>query len=151
MRNLDRLAKVAFTDFNKRVHTEDELFAFCRSQRVAVFDFPTNALGEYTLEENQECIVLDPGLKGGQRLWVFGHEVGHLLFHHPISQQFCANEQQHNIFIHKLDTQANYFATLFFIPKFLILSKAVGEIVEEHGYPLEMVSLRQEFYGRFKK
>jgi Zn-dependent peptidase ImmA (M78 family) len=148
MENLSRIAKAAFSHWNKAVITYDELQDYCARSRIIVLNHPTEYLGEYTIFENRDCIILDPGLQGGKLNWVFGHETGHFLYHHPYEQQF--HSYQENLFKEKLDFEADFFATIALIPVKELKTKTFNDILFEYNYPEEMIWIRKEIFDRYK-
>ena len=148
MKNLIRLSKEAFPQWNKEIIGRPELRDYCVRSNVIVLDHPTEYLGEYTIFENRDCIVLDPSLRNEMKTWVFGHEIGHQLFHHPYEQQFGYKE---NLFKDKLDFEADFFVCVAMCPTKLLKIKTLWELVDEFGYPEEMLRIRKEIHERYKR
>ena len=143
-----RIAKSAFPQWNKKIIGRPELREYCRKSKVVILEHPTEFLGEYTIFEKRDCIILDPNLKGEKKTWVFAHETGHQLFHHPYEQQFGYKQ---NLFKEKLDFEADFFGCVAMVPTKLLRAKTLGELIEEYDYPEEMLWIRKEIHERYKR
>jgi Zn-dependent peptidase ImmA (M78 family) len=151
MKAVIKVAKAAFPGWNKRVHTEVDLLDYVEQRKILLVSGETDSLGEYTLFKNRPAIILDPFLKNGMRAFVFSHEIGHDILHHPFSQKFKhGSEYAFDLFIEKLDYQANFFATILLVPK-SELRKSMQELIDEYGYTAEMLWLRKEYFERYKQ
>lgn len=150
MKVLAQKIKQCFPHWNEKIVTEDLLTEFCGKTGVFVFERETKHKGEFRLYDGLPSIQIDPRLVAGERLWVFAHEVGHVLFHHPLAQKFCATENLKNLFVQKMDFQANFFAAVSLIPKSEMKRKTLAEFMDEYNYPRELLELRQIYYERYK-
>lgn len=149
MRAIQKVARAAFPEWNKKVHTEADLLNYVEQRQILFIESPTDSLGEYTLYKNHPAIILEPSLKSGERNFVLSHEIGHDVLHHPFSQQFKPTDRARDLFIEKLDYQANFFATILLIPK-KELRKSLQDLADEYGYTNEMLWLRKEYFERYK-
>lgn len=150
MKAIVRAARGALPFWNEKVFAERDFEAYCRTNRIAVVEHKTKFSGEYLLVHNRPVIVLDPHLIKAKRLWVWAHEIAHHLLHHPYSQFFGGTQRARNLFVEKLDFQANFIAAIALVPLLLVKTKSFGEINDEFGYPRELLNLRKDYYERYK-
>jgi Zn-dependent peptidase ImmA (M78 family) len=142
---IERVAQRAMPRFNRRVYTERDLLLLCRRFGVIVIEAYTGELGLYFVHEGKPFIFLQPGLRGGLRVWVLAHEFAHFLLHAPSASTFTISMKR------KADFEANIIAALLLIPLSLVRTLLPGEIQEMYGYPRELTDIRKAVYEWFRR
>lgn len=131
--------KVPF--WNKKVFTESDLFDLCKIHKARHYeDSEMKGKGEYTIHRGVSFVIINKNLGKIEKLWVGLHELGHHLLHYPVPHRFSKGTKR------KLDREANIFASVALIPTYLVESKTLGDIVEEYGYPNDLILVRKEIY-----
>jgi Zn-dependent peptidase ImmA (M78 family) len=142
---IERVAQRVMPALNRRVYTERDLLKLCREQGVNVCEATTGYLGLYLVHQGRPFIILQPGLRGGLRLWVLCHEFVHCLLHAPNASTFTASMRR------KADYEANIIAALALVPFQLVKTALSGEIQAEFDYPPELMSIRKDIYECYRK
>lgn len=129
-------------DWNRIVYDEDATDRLLQRLRLPVVtDEAAKVKGEYIVDDDGfSMIVLKPNLKNPLKLWVVLHEIGHHLLHYPVNHRFSKGTRR------RMDREANFFAALALLPTWLVRSKTLEEIIEEYGYPLNLIKIRKEIY-----
>lgn len=141
---LSQILKKKVSFFNERVFSEEDFFTVCEQTDCSVIESPIRSKGEYAVYKNRSFIIFRKGLKNPLRLWVGLHEMGHHLLHYPVNHRFSRST------VHRLDREANFFAAIALMPTDLIKRKTLEEIIEEYGYPREIVLIRKDIFDNFR-
>lgn len=151
---LSQILKKKVFEWNEKVFTEDDITNICKVEKVRIFeDHSLKPKGEYTIHEGVPFILLRPNLKREMRLWVGAHELGHHLIHYPVPHRFSKGTKR------RMDREANFFAAIALIPTKIIEEKllteisvetALGEIMEEFAYPIDLILIRKDIYDTYK-
>lgn len=83
MKNLVPKLKKAFPFISERIVNEKDLFDFCAKKNCQIVFDREISTGVYVRFMGSDYIFLNPKLSGFWFLYVFAHEVGHLMFHAP--------------------------------------------------------------------
>ena len=129
------IIRLTAPDWNKRVFNEEDFHEFCETEGICITEAQIGVAGLYTIYGGIPFIVLDPTLRGGQKLWVEFHELAHHWLHIPDTELFdyCSG---------KREIQANMVAACALIPLPIVRSKTAYEIQQEYGYPSELLRFR---------
>jgi Zn-dependent peptidase ImmA (M78 family) len=111
---------------------------FCRRNKIYIVDDRKTAFGKYLRYKGTDFILINPRIDFKMRLWVIFHEIGHYIFHAPATQNFSIQMKRKN------DTEVNNFAAVMLMPKSLIRSKTLDELIED--FPLELIVIRKKIY-----
>lgn len=143
---LEQILTRRVPEWNKRVLTFDDFYLICEKEKLAVVeDENLKCKGEYGIYKNKPYIALKKQLKEPMKLWVGLHELGHHILHYPVNHRFSRST------LRRMDREANFFAAVALMPRFLVNSKTFGEIVEEYNYPNEIVYIRKDICDAYPK
>lgn len=151
---LTQIIKKKLPEWNERFFIEEDFYFLCQREQVRVMESEKfKHKGEYSIHKDICFILLNKKLNCGEKLWVGLHEFGHHLLHYPVNHRFSKGTRR------RMDREANFFAAVALIPTFLIeenmlvglsVREALGIIVEEFGYPKDLIKIRQEIYETYK-
>lgn len=142
-KKIDRL-KIGW---NERPLTEADLYRICRRFRISVTEMPLKTDGFYYRVLGRDFIAVNSRLAGPMKLQVLFHELGHFLFHTPESG---ATANFHGVGgSARIEREADIFALCALIPRPMVVSRTQAELIEDDGFPAEMVRQRFDILGRF--
>lgn len=142
---LSQIIKKKLPEWNAKIFNEEDIYQMSDKMRLPIIENKiAKAKGEYLIIDDNPMIILKPKLKTGDRIWVLFHEFGHHLLHYPVPHKFSKGLQR------RMDREANFFAVIALIPTPLVESKTLGEIMEEYGYPKDLILIRKEIYEAYK-
>lgn len=143
MRHLTDIARKYFPDFNRRVHTLDDLSNFADSQRIIVKETDLiEAPGEYRVFEKQPFIFIHKFARENFKPWIFAHETGHFILHDITYSTFSRSIKR------KVEFEANVFASVLLLPKFLLRTKTLYDLQDEYGHPKDFIMFRKDLSDR---
>jgi Zn-dependent peptidase ImmA (M78 family) len=133
--------------WNSRALTEDDFFKLCKKHKVTVFEMPLQVGGFYYCVLGRPYIAIDSRLNRWKKLFVMFHEFGHFLMHAP-DRGVTANFHGIGNRTRK-ELEADAFATCALLPRPLIESRSIQELVEEDGYTEDLVLDRLVLFRTF--
>lgn len=142
LRILDRLGREY--GLNQRVLAENDCHRICEAESISVHFEPMAWSGLYLMRRKRPQILVNSALAGAHRLIVLWHEIAHHFLHAP---QMCFYQRGS---LDKAEREANMLAAIALVPLPLLETVTMGEIQEEHGYPGDLLELRQKIYERLK-
>ena len=133
-----------FPDFNRRIHLDGDQDDFCKKNRVGRIETELiEDLGEFCVHREVPLILINKFVNRQFRPWVTWHEIGHVIFHSPLSCKFSTATR-------KIEIEANVVAALLLIPQHLLRTKQLWEIQEEFNYPRRLIEFRKDLYDNYK-
>lgn len=133
--------------WNEREMTESDFYRLCRRFKIKVVEMPLRTGGFYYRVMGRDFIAVDSRLPGEKKLLVLFHELGHFLFHTPESG---ATANFHGVGRRtRVEREADVFALCALIPKQLIETKTLQELVDEDGFTHEVVAERLSVFERY--
>lgn len=142
----DKISKLNF-GWNERPLSEADLFALCKRFKISVQEMPLSVGGFYYRVMGRDFIAVDSKLTRHQRLAVLFHELGHFLFHTPESG---ATANFHGVGRRtRQEAEADVFAVCAIVPRSLIESRSVQELIDIEGIPVDLVDARFEIFRRY--
>lgn len=133
--------------WNEREMTESDFYRLCRRFKIKVVEMPLRTGGFYYRVMGRDFIAVDSHLPGEKKLLVLFHELGHFLFHTPESG---ATANFHGVGRRtRVEREADVFALCALIPKQLIETKTLQELVDEDGFTHEVVAERLSVFERY--
>lgn len=126
-------------DWNERVHTEADAYAFCeRNQIITIETDLISDLGEYRTYKEKPFIFLHKFIDERFRNWVLHHEIGHFILHPATCAHFSDEVQKR-----KIEKEANFVSAVSLMPRHILEDKTLAEIQEEFGYPRKIILYRK--------
>lgn len=107
-------------------------------------EMPLRVGGFYYCMLGRHYIAVNSRLRSTTKLFVMFHEFAHYLIHAPdvgVTANFHGVGRKT-----RKEFEADAFATCALIPRQMIESRSVQELVEEDGLPEELISARVELY-----
>ncbi|MCW5959286.1 MAG: ImmA/IrrE family metallo-endopeptidase [Pyrinomonadaceae bacterium] len=139
---LSQLIKKKLPEWNEKIFGIKDLQAICvRERLIFVESIGRRAKGEYLRFSNRNMIILRANLGEGERRWIAFHELGHHFLH-------TANHRFSRGTARKMDREANFFAAVALLPKYLIENE--NESYSDGYYPAEMLRIRFEILREFR-
>ena len=133
--------------WNERPLTDIDFYDICDRFKVAVTEMPLATDGFYYRLMGRDFIAVDSRLSGPRKLAVLFHELGHFLFHTPKSG---ATANFHGVGRRtRKEIEADIFALCSLIPRCRVESRSFVELMEDEGFPAELVEARLEIYQRY--
>ena len=121
---------------------------------VRVMDLPLATWG-FTMDMAQNGIVIAVNrlLPPSRQLFTFGHEVGHVLMHHPDQLLTClTGSQEEQVDYNRLEVEATTIAAYLLIPQKAVIENlhcyGIKHIASEYMVPEELVVIRWVLYKR---
>lgn len=131
--------------WNERPLTECDFYNICKRFKISVAEMPLTVSGFYYRVTGKDFIAVDSRLSGPRKLLVLFHELGHFLLHTPDTG---ATANFHGIGRRsRKEIEADAFALCAIIPKSLLETRSIDEIVDE-GIDPDALRERVEIYGR---
>lgn len=128
-----------YPDWNKRILTYEDGVKLAESRGTFVRETDLiDDLGEYRVHRSQPFIFIHSFTTADYKPWVLWHEVGHDLFHTPLTCQFSLPSTRR-----KVEIEANVIAAIALIPLYIAKTKKFHEIQEEFDYPRELIMFRK--------
>jgi len=130
--------------WNEKPLTEGDFFRLCRRYRITVQEMPLRVGGFYYCMLGRHYIAVNSSLRSTPKLFVMFHEFAHYLIHAPdagVTASFHGVGRKT-----RKEFEADAFATCALIPRQMIESRSVQELVEEDGLPEELISARVELF-----
>lgn len=136
---IDKISKLRI-GWNQLPLTEVEFYRVCKRFKINVVEMPLRTGGFYYRVMGRDFIALDSRLAGPRKLAVLFHELGHFLFHAPESG---ATANFHGVGRRtRKEREADVFALCALIPRPMIESRSLQELIEEDGLPDDLVRER---------
>ena len=133
--------------WNERPLTEADFYRVCKRFNIEAQEVPISIGGFYYRMMGRDFIAVDSRLSGPRKLAVLFHELGHFLFHTPETGP-AANF--HGVGRRtRREREADVFAVCAVIPRLWIERRSTRELVEDDGFPREMIAARQEIYEKY--
>lgn len=132
--------------WNETQLDETVFYKLCRRHSVVVQEMPLRVSGFYYSVMGRHFIAVDSRLEPRQKLFVLFHEFGHFLFHSP-DDGTTANFHGVGKRTRK-EAEADAFALCALIPKLWVEERTPGELIDDEGFPSEMVRERFELFKR---
>lgn len=132
-------------EWNKRIYTEIDAYEYCETKLIGTIE--TNLikdLGEYRMHRGLPMILIHKFASANHRSWILWHEIGHDIFHTPLSCKFSPT------FRSIIEKEANIVAAVALIPLPLMKKKKFHEIHEEFNYPKKLIELRKSIFDNYK-
>jgi len=124
--------------------TETDFYVLCKRLKITVQEMPLTVGGFYYRVMGGDFIAINSSLAGPQKLAVLFHELGHFLFHTPASG---ATASFHGVGRRtRQECEADIFALCAIIPRSWIETRSIQEIIDDDGFPAEMVAARYEIF-----
>src|SRR5690242_9065854 len=124
--------------WNVKVHTLEDFYVYCAAHSITVCEEHSVAeRGLYIPCDGMPTIYLDCDLRGHEKTKAALHELGHYLFHPGGIHGYEGKDSGP-------DYEADVFAVCAMIPRTVLRSHGVGEIIEEYGYSIDLIEFRQE-------
>ncbi len=139
--SLANVAKSHFDFYGVSVPPEDTALEFFRAQRIKIVDDKRQHFGKLKRYKGYTFLLINPNLEKGWRLWVFWHEIAHIIFGHP-ADNFSTG------FVKKNDREANFIAATILITEEMITTMTYAEIQEEYGLPMSLILIREKIAER---
>jgi len=142
---LDKVSRLSI-DWNKRPLTEDNFYSLCNKHKITVVEMPLQTGGFYYCVKRKHYIAVNSSLKRRDRLLVMFHEFAHYLMHAPdtgVTANFHGVGRRT-----RKEVEADVFAICALIPKPLIESRTVQELVEEDGFCETLIRERLTIYRK---
>ncbi len=136
------------SQWNKKSLTEVDFHRLCRRQKVVVQEMPLRVSGFYYCVLGKHYIAIDSKLKHHEKLFVMFHEFAHYLMHAPNTNE-TANFHGIGNKTRK-EGEADAFALCALIPKTWIETRTMQELIEDEGFPVEIVAERRKIYEMYK-
>ena len=130
--------------WNERPLTDDDFYRLCRRFRITVEEIPLRVSGFYYCVMGRHFIAIDSKLPPRRKQFVMFHEFAHYLIHAPdagVTASFHGVGRKT-----RKEFEADAFATCALVPRRMVESRSVQELVEEDGLPEELISARVELY-----
>lgn len=132
--------------WNERPLTEADFYLICKRMKIKVVEMPLRVSGFYYRVMGQDFIAVDSRLSGHKKLAVLFHELGHYLFHTP---ETGATANFHGVGHRtRKECEADIFALCAVVPRIRLMPPDVGALIDEDGFPPEMVKARLEIFRR---
>jgi Zn-dependent peptidase ImmA (M78 family) len=130
--------------WNRKPLTEEDFYRLCRRHKVTVQEMPLRVSGFYYCMLGRHYIAINSRLRQPKKLFVMFHEFAHYLFHAPDSG---ATANFHGIGKKtRKEFEADAFAACALIPRPMVESKSVQELIEIEGLPEDLVRQRIELF-----
>ncbi|CAN5558702.1 hypothetical protein BH10ACI3_BH10ACI3_10140 [soil metagenome] len=142
----DKISKLRI-GWNERPLTEAEFYRVCKRFKIRVVEMPLRTGGFYYRVMGRDFIAVDCRLSGPRKLAVLFHELGHFLFHAPESGA-TANFYGVGRRTRK-ECEADVFALCALIPRPMIESRSLRELIEDDGLPEDLVKERLSILERY--
>ncbi len=142
----DKISKLCI-GWNERLLSENDFYRLCKRFRVKVTEMPLRTGGFYYRVMGKDYIAVNSGLAGPQKLVVLFHELGHFLLYTPESG---ASANFHGVGRRtRKEREADLFALCSLIPTASIERGSIDELIDDEGFPPEMVEARREIFMRY--
>lgn len=140
---LTSLAKKKIQGWNEIALNYDDGERLCHELGVRLLHEEIQSRGEYTVYKKIPFIILRKNLKPKWKSWVIWHELSHHFLHYPGTYLFTASSAR------KADFEANYVASIALLPTEIVQQFSATEIIEEYGYPKELIKVRKLIYDNY--
>jgi len=130
-------------EWNRRVLTLEDFAAYCRRERIVVEEIESCLPDLYTIYDDEPYITIHPGLRGAERVFTCFHELAHYWLHPPGIHHL---HQMHSI----AENEADVVAACAMVPITLLTNRWPAQIIEDYGYPPDLVDLRLEIFHRYQ-
>lgn len=134
--------------WNERPLTEFDFYRLCKRFKIKVQEMPLATGGFYYRVMGRDFIAVDSRLAPAEKLAVLFHELGHFLFHTP---ETGATANFHGVGRRtRKEREADVFALCALIPRSWIECMPIQELIDDGGFPAEMIAARHkilELYG----
>ncbi|HEX8708837.1 MAG TPA: ImmA/IrrE family metallo-endopeptidase [Pyrinomonadaceae bacterium] len=133
--------------WNSRTLTEKDFWALCKKHGVEVYENSGKHMkwkGVYTVLDGIPTIIIDPRLKGLERLWTLFHELGHHLLHSPETCFFSDST------VHKAQSEANAFAAIALIPEKYVRQVPLWDVYDVDEFAAKLFQIRLGVFDLYK-
>lgn len=133
-------------DWNSRALNYSDGLTFCTARRIILLetDLITDS-GEYRLYKDRHFIFLHKFIDERFKAWVLWHEIAHFILHPVSIAQFSDSVTKR-----KIEKEANFVSAIALMPASILLTKTLGEVQEEYGYPTRLIYLRKWIYDSYR-
>jgi Zn-dependent peptidase ImmA (M78 family) len=133
--------------WNKRSLTDEDFYRLCKLHKVTVQEMPLRVSGFYYCMLGRHYIAINSRLRHPKKLFVMFHEFAHYLIHAPDSG---ATANFHGIGKKtRKEFEADAFAACALIPRPMVGSRSVQELIEVECLPEDLVRQRIELFRLF--
>lgn len=142
----DKITKLGI-EWNERPMTEADFYRLCKQFKVTVTEMPLRVGGFYYRVMGKDFIAIDSKLAGPQKLAVLFHELAHFLFHVPdsgVTANFHGVGRQT-----RKEREADVFAFCAIVPLVWIETRTSHELIEDEGFPADMIAARYKIFGQY--
>lgn len=129
--------------WNKRILNEDDFDKCCASYGILFIETSMKWQGLYLVRQSIPVIAINSSLKGWQRLLVCWHEMVHHLLDTPELTFFSIGS------LNKMEERADIISICSVIPKTIISCDSPYTLVEEYGFPEEIIQSRLKILYEF--
>lgn len=132
--------------WNERPLGEEDFYRLCSRHRITIVEMPLETNGFYYCVKGRHYIAISASLQRFRKLLVMFHEFAHFLMHVPDSSTTASF---HGVGRKtRKEREADAFALCAVIPKFLIETRNVEELIDD-GVPEDMLRDRLTVYERW--
>ena len=132
--------------WNKRPLTEDDFHRLCKRNRITVDEMPLRVSGFYYCLLGRHYIAVNSRLGPHAKLFVMFHEFAHFLMHAPddgVTANFHGFGKRS-----RKELEADAFALCAILPRQKVEARSPQELIEEDGFPDDLVAKRIELLRR---
>jgi Zn-dependent peptidase ImmA (M78 family) len=137
-----KLARMRF-GWNKRPLDEADFERLCRRFRITVVEMPLRTNGFYYCVKGRHFIAIDSKLSRIKKLLVMFHEFAHFMMHVPddgVTANFHGIGRRT-----RKEAEADAFALCALIPRSLLESRSLDELIDE-GYTIDLLEERRRVF-----
>ncbi len=132
--------------WNRKPLTEEIFYKLCRRSKITVQEMPLRVGGFYYSMLGRHYIAINSSLPSPKKLFVMFHEYAHFLLHAPdtgVTANFHGVGRKT-----RKELEADAFTLCALVPRTMIETRSVRELVEDDGLPSDLVAERLELYNR---
>jgi Zn-dependent peptidase ImmA (M78 family) len=131
--------------WNKKPLTDEDFYRLGKRHKITVQEMPLRVSGFYYCMLGRHYIAINSRLGHPKKLFVMFHEFAHYLIHAPDSG---ATANFHGIGKKtRKEFEADAFAVCALIPRPVVESRSVQDLIEVEGLPEELVRQRIDLLG----
>lgn len=127
---IEKCANEVLNRFNISSQPYQHIKTICDSEKITIkrTAFSSNMDGAFSVIENQKYIFYNSTMIAGRQNFTKAHELGHYFLNHSLENGnaiYCYNQnvnEGNEPSLPRIETEANYFATFFLMPKKLLIS-----------------------------
>lgn len=130
LNEIEKCANDVLNRFNICSQPYQNIKTICDSENITIKKtaFSSNMDGAFSVIENKKYIFYNSTMITGRQNFTKAHELGHYFLNHSLENGntiYCYNQnvnEGNEQSLPRIETEANYFATYFLMPKKLLLS-----------------------------